>query len=508
MATEEEIESWQTDPDAAYTEAERRIEEAKRTNATMLNFSRDRDRLRAFVTLPPQIASLTALQTLYLDSTQVTDLAPLASLNSLQRLYLDDTQVIDLAPLASLNSLQILCLNSTQVTDLSPLASLNRLQRLDLRGIQVSDLAPLASLNSLQRLTLTGTQVTDLAPVRGLKALVKGAKQSSHDGLHFANTPAAGSNDAFRSLVELKNPERTIQTLQYLNGKHPKFGGAPAGGGGLNNEQYTFNLLLTRPPATIVDRAGRVDLEPFEPDDLPEHKDDSELSYLPRQQRNLIDSLIDGLGDNQKSARTALRHYREEVAPNGAVLQILKDAFTTIKAGLEQAVRENALDEDTKAAWATFERNNTLYFAHYPFDSEREEAYRNAEVDWERALAEDPSKLFAAFLQKLKENEEHEIIGANLQTWAEVSTSVSEVLRDAHFSGNTSSLLAHKGPGDIDPKYSTPLEPLTRRTLATGAVLATNLHAFLESEAGKKIKNVTWLITAVKILRDGLMMFF
>ncbi|MDF2371182.1 MAG: hypothetical protein P1V21_10355 [Rhizobiaceae bacterium] len=38
IATEAEIESWKTDPDAAYLEAERRIEEAKSMGVTELDF--------------------------------------------------------------------------------------------------------------------------------------------------------------------------------------------------------------------------------------------------------------------------------------------------------------------------------------------------------------------------------------------------------------------------------------------------------------------------------------
>ena len=66
-------------------------------------------------------AGLTALQSLRLQGTQVSDLTPLAGLAALQSLDLDSTQASDLTPLAGLTALQSLNLYSTQVSDLAPL---------------------------------------------------------------------------------------------------------------------------------------------------------------------------------------------------------------------------------------------------------------------------------------------------------------------------------------------------------------------------------------------------
>jgi Leucine-rich repeat (LRR) protein len=51
------------------------------------------------------------LQTLWLDYTRVSDLAPLRGLTGLQRLRLNNTQVSDLAPLRGLTGLQFLSLD-------------------------------------------------------------------------------------------------------------------------------------------------------------------------------------------------------------------------------------------------------------------------------------------------------------------------------------------------------------------------------------------------------------
>ncbi len=107
------------------------------------------------------LAGLKNLQTLWLESTQVTDLTPMAGLKNLQTLSLDFTQVSDLTPLVGLKNLQTLVITSTQVKDITPLEELTNLRRLDLGSTQVSDITPLAGLTNLQSLELASTQVTD-----------------------------------------------------------------------------------------------------------------------------------------------------------------------------------------------------------------------------------------------------------------------------------------------------------------------------------------------------------
>ena len=106
--------------DLAYAEAQRLIAEAKATGATQLDL--DSDKTRALIDLPPEIAGLTALTTLYLSNTQVADIAPLTGLTALTTLFLDDTQVADIAPLAGLTALTTLDLRRTRAIDLRPLS--------------------------------------------------------------------------------------------------------------------------------------------------------------------------------------------------------------------------------------------------------------------------------------------------------------------------------------------------------------------------------------------------
>ncbi len=175
-------------------EARARIEEARVSGGTKLDLS-----LLAINQLPQGIVELTALQSLDLYDTQVSDLAPLAGLTALQILDLSSTQVSDLAPLAGLTTLQFLGLINTQVSYLAPLAGLTTLQRLDLSSTQVSDLAPLAGLTALQD---------------GIVANSRNALRGSY-GLTYAGTPVAGRSP-FDQLSRLDQPALTVETINQV----------------------------------------------------------------------------------------------------------------------------------------------------------------------------------------------------------------------------------------------------------------------------------------------------
>ena len=115
---------------------------------------------------------LTGLQHLQLSNTGVRNLAPLAGLRQLKTLNLWQTRVNDLSPLARLLRLQSLDLWYTPVSDLTPLARLAELESLNLEFCKgVTDLTPLAGLHRMRHLEVAGTSVTDVAPLAGLGAL-------------------------------------------------------------------------------------------------------------------------------------------------------------------------------------------------------------------------------------------------------------------------------------------------------------------------------------------------
>ncbi len=284
--------------DAAYRAAEHAIEEARAEAATELNLSAVRANrsgsgprvvktdFAALTRLPDQISSLTSLQTLRLDDTRVSDLAPLAALTSLQILHLNQTQVSDLAPLAALTGLIVLTLRETQVSDIGPLSELTRLQLLTLDGSQVSHIAPLAALTGLERLSLTDTQISDLAPiaaltglqnltlsncpVRDLRPLLDLTKLGTEGfpGLAFADTPATRADPALHNLSQINDhEERAEKTRAYL-ATLPPWPEPLDGPAAIDPPDQDPGLPLVWGPDGFAFLAAKVDTDPVTEDAL------------------------------------------------------------------------------------------------------------------------------------------------------------------------------------------------------------------------------------------------
>lgn len=223
-------EAWETDPEAAFEEARRRIAAWRERPLDL--------RLPALERLPEEIAAgpsatnYRRLQTadgqgfttgdgqpffvrdeatgaggtqgstdseatphaglaqLDLSGTKITDIAPLAGLSRLQSLSLRGTHVIDVSPVATLGLLRWLDLSLTEVTDISVLAGLDQLAGFDLSDTQVAEISHLAGLSRLTWLDLTGTEVGDLLPLAGLELMKAEASAGEFAGLCFRDTPA------------------------------------------------------------------------------------------------------------------------------------------------------------------------------------------------------------------------------------------------------------------------------------------------------------------------------
>ncbi|MEM8657276.1 MAG: leucine-rich repeat domain-containing protein [Pseudomonadota bacterium] len=197
-----------------WDEALRRIEEARESRATELNLSA----LRINV-LQNEITTLSGLQGLDLDGTQVSDLTLIADLSGLQDLELTDTLVSDLTPIANLSRLRRLDLRGTQVTDLSPISNLAELQTLNLMDTQVTDLSPIATLSGLQSLNLIGTQVADLAPIATLSGIhhLFLTRTPVTDLSHIANFSGMQRLELSDTQVSDLHPIATLSRLQRLS---------------------------------------------------------------------------------------------------------------------------------------------------------------------------------------------------------------------------------------------------------------------------------------------------
>jgi len=116
-------------------------------------------KVRAFADLS-QLAWLTNLQILVLESTLVSDIAPLARHSHLKYLFLDSTNVSDLTPLAGLKELRWLSFSNTQVVDLLPLVQLINMERLWISETNVHDLKPLVDMTRLEYFSVIRTKAT------------------------------------------------------------------------------------------------------------------------------------------------------------------------------------------------------------------------------------------------------------------------------------------------------------------------------------------------------------
>jgi Leucine-rich repeat (LRR) protein len=142
------------------SEAERRIEEARRLQATWLDLGD-----LALNEIPAELEDLAHLRILSLGKMKVTEAGEFESVSER-----GPSKLKDLTLLAPLEALERLDLSRTGVTDLSPLSGLQGLQRLDLSSTGVTDLSPLSGLQRLQSLELRFTPgVTDLSPLPGSK---------------------------------------------------------------------------------------------------------------------------------------------------------------------------------------------------------------------------------------------------------------------------------------------------------------------------------------------------
>ena len=117
------------------------------------------------------LSGLTSLERLDLDGNSISDITPLAGLTSLERLYLGNNSISDITPLSSLTSLKTLWLSGNSIVDVSALSDLNSLETLSLHGNSISDITPLAGLTSLERLYLSFNNISDITPLSGLTSL-------------------------------------------------------------------------------------------------------------------------------------------------------------------------------------------------------------------------------------------------------------------------------------------------------------------------------------------------
>ncbi|MDI6768214.1 MAG: COR domain-containing protein [Anaerolineales bacterium] len=168
--------------DAAYLQAENKIQQALRSDATELDLSINEStshiNYQLLTELPESVEQLTQLQSLDLSNNLLSALPEsLGQLTQLQSLYLGGNQLTALPEsLGQLTQLQSLYLGGNQLTALpESLGNLTQLKRLHLHTNQLTVLPEsLGSLTELQSLNLSYNQLTDLPPsLAQLKHLIE-----------------------------------------------------------------------------------------------------------------------------------------------------------------------------------------------------------------------------------------------------------------------------------------------------------------------------------------------
>ena len=101
-----------------------------------------------------QLAALTNLEQLTLNSNGIGDVSPLSALTNLESLELYDNAIVDAGPLSVLTNLKQLNLSSNEIADVGPLSTLTSLNELDLSFNEIADVSPLSALTSLKQLDL------------------------------------------------------------------------------------------------------------------------------------------------------------------------------------------------------------------------------------------------------------------------------------------------------------------------------------------------------------------
>ncbi|HEV2803623.1 MAG TPA: COR domain-containing protein [Chthoniobacterales bacterium] len=150
--------------DATYQEAERKIDEARRSKAKKLDLSSEHGASRPKLSeLPESLGQLTQLQSLDLSGNKLTALPEsLSQLTQLQSLNLSSNQLTALPKsLSELTQLQSLDLSRNQLTIVpKSLGELTQLQTLDLSNNQLTVLPEsLGQLTKLQTLNLSSTRL-------------------------------------------------------------------------------------------------------------------------------------------------------------------------------------------------------------------------------------------------------------------------------------------------------------------------------------------------------------
>ncbi|MDE0299504.1 MAG: leucine-rich repeat domain-containing protein [Candidatus Poribacteria bacterium] len=116
----------------------------------------------------------TELQYLSVGGNNIVDLSPIASLSNINSLFLEKNNIADLSPLKGLTKLTSLYLTNNNISDISPLSGLINLEFLFLAGNQLSGISTLSDLTNLKALSVAVNSISDISPLLANPGLGEG----------------------------------------------------------------------------------------------------------------------------------------------------------------------------------------------------------------------------------------------------------------------------------------------------------------------------------------------
>jgi internalin A len=160
--------------------------------------------------------------------TNVTHISKFSWLPNLCNLRADKTAVANLGGWNPDSAITSLSLGHTQVTDLSPLAG-TRLRWLNVSDTPISDLTPIDGLRSLAGLLFSRTEVSSLEPVLRHPELLHDDYSDYRDHvawqLAFEDTPVAGSSEQLLKISLMKeegfnNRQKALRELYVIRHRY------------------------------------------------------------------------------------------------------------------------------------------------------------------------------------------------------------------------------------------------------------------------------------------------
>ena len=112
-----------------------------------------------------------ALDEVYIDYQDLTDISGLSGFEEMTRLSLESNGLTDISVLAALRGLEMLWLADNEIEDVSALSGMDWLYGVSLADNRISDLTPLAELPCLEIVDVEGNPVTDLSPLAHIEEL-------------------------------------------------------------------------------------------------------------------------------------------------------------------------------------------------------------------------------------------------------------------------------------------------------------------------------------------------